>query len=187
MLLRNKRSVLGFALMGLVAAVLVAPATASAQDGDRRDRGDRADDRNDDDRRDRGDRSDYRNDDRRRDDRSAHRGNDDRDRRDHRDADRNRGHDDHDKYKGKQKHASHKGHGNGPSQHKYRYNDHRPAHSYRQAAAHSHGSPYYCKPCNHRFESRVGFNSHLGGRHHIPPWRMPFVIVHHTFGWIFFG
>lgn len=148
MLLRNKRTVLGFALTGLAAVMLTVPATAFAGDESRRDR------------------TDHRDDDGRR--------GDDHGRAGHRDGD----HANHRRY------ASYTGHN---ESYKYRYNNHRPAHSYRHASAKKHGSPFYCKPCNHRFESRVGFNNHLGGHHHIAPWRLPFVVVHHTLGWVFFG
>ena len=46
---------------------------------------------------------------------------------------------------------------------------------------------YYCKPCGHRFHSRRKFHDHLHHHHHIPLWKLPFVIIHTTLGWIFHG
>lgn len=50
---------------------------------------------------------------------------------------------------------------------------------------------YYCASCRHRFHARRAFNRHLHHRHHIPLWKIPFVIVHGAVhgivGWIFYG
>jgi len=165
--------VLGFALTGLAAAMLTIPATAFAGHDERRSR---TEDRDGD----RDDRADHRD----RDGDRAHQRDSDRDhRRDSRyTTDRNRH-----RHSQKARHHNH-GHKYGHS-YKARYDrhNHRPAHSYRQASAKRHNAPYRCEPCNRRFNSRSGFHGHLSGNHHIPPWRLPFVIVHHTLGWVFFG
>ena len=162
MLLRKNRTMLGIALTSLAAVMLTVPATAFADHGDRRTRSD-------------------------------HRGDDDRHRDHARDSDRG----DHDHYR-KQDRRNHyrnrsfavakRGHGVVRRSHHRHYrhpsNGYPPPHS---AAYKKHKSPYYCKPCNHRFSSRSGFHGHLSGHHHVPPWRLPAVIVHHTLGWVFFG
>jgi len=168
MLLRNKRTILGFALMSLAAVMLTVPATAFARGDDRRDR------------------SDYRSDDGRRgdrDDRADHR-EDDRDHRDARHTKRGQKYEKQTRHD--HRHGRHGKHGHGPAFRPPGY-DHRPAHSFRHAAAHRHASTYYCKPCNNRFKNRSGLHAHLSGHHHIPPWRLPFVVVHNTLGWVFFG
>jgi hypothetical protein len=50
-----------------------------------------------------------------------------------------------------------------------------------------HQAVYTCGPCSHRFDSRRAFHRHLRHQHHVAPWVLPFVIVHHTLGWIFYG
>ncbi len=51
---------------------------------------------------------------------------------------------------------------------------------------HEHGR-YYCAPCRHAFRSRHTFHDHLHDHHHVPLWRLPFVIVHSALGWVFYG
>jgi len=46
---------------------------------------------------------------------------------------------------------------------------------------------YYCEPCNHGFHTRGDFHAHLVGHHHVSPLLLPFLIVQHAFGWIFYG
>ncbi|MBW2240623.1 MAG: hypothetical protein JRH01_01440 [Deltaproteobacteria bacterium] len=65
--------------------------------------------------------------------------------------------------------------------HGYR-NDHRGQDRYERRR-----DSYTCEPCGHRFESRSRFHRHLSGHHHIPLFALPFVIVRHTLGWIFYG
>jgi hypothetical protein len=48
-------------------------------------------------------------------------------------------------------------------------------------------SSYYCAPCDHGFYSRRAFHSHLSGNHHVAPWLLPFAIIEHALGWIFYG
>jgi hypothetical protein len=54
-------------------------------------------------------------------------------------------------------------------------------------AHHGHEKSYYCRPCGHRFRASHRFQRHLIHHHHVPPWRLSFAIVHHAWGWIFFG
>ena len=59
-------------------------------------------------------------------------------------------------------------------------------------ASRSHrGSVYYCAACRHRFDSRGRFYHHLQQHHHIPPWQIPWVVVHGLvhggLGWVFHG
>jgi hypothetical protein len=48
-------------------------------------------------------------------------------------------------------------------------------------------SVYSCRPCSQRFETRRAFRAHLRHHHHVASWAMPFVVVHHALGWIFYG
>ena len=50
-----------------------------------------------------------------------------------------------------------------------------------------HRAEYRCEPCSKRFSKRSGFHRHLTSHHHVPTWRLPFVVVHHALGWIFYG
>ena len=59
-----------------------------------------------------------------------------------------------------------------------------------RAAARFHGRQqvvYTCRPCSHRFESQRAFQRHLRSHHHVAVWALPFVVVHHALGWIFYG
>ena len=66
--------------------------------------------------------------------------------------------------------------------------------SYRGVPRYYHGHRargYYCAACRHGYDSRSSFHDHLIGHHHIPVWRLPFVIVHGMIGgvlsWVFYG
>lgn len=59
-------------------------------------------------------------------------------------------------------------------------------------SGHRHGNhvrrtAYACAPCRHRYRDYGAFTRHLHHHHHVPFWRMPFVIVHAAVGWIFYG
>ena len=88
----------------------------------------------------------------------------------------------------------------GYREHRGRHHDHyradrgRRHDHYRGAsgASRSHrGSVYYCAACRHRFDSRGRFYHHLQQHHHIPPWQLPWVVVHGLvhggLGWVFHG
>ncbi len=96
----------------------------------------------------------------------------------------------------------------GYSQRVDRHDDHRrhdrrhPRRHYRRSYRHSRGYPvysysgyssraYYCGPCNHRFSNYNALSHHVHRVHHIPLWRLPFVIVdsvfHNIVGFIFHG
>ena len=66
--------------------------------------------------------------------------------------------------------------------HDYRHDNHRGHDRYERRR-----DSYTCEPCGHRFQSRKRFHRHLSGHHHIPLFALPFVIVKHTLGWIFYG
>ena len=55
----------------------------------------------------------------------------------------------------------------------------------------NHEAGYYCGPCNQRFGSYDGLSNHVHHRHHVPLWKLPFVIIdsvlHGVVGWIFHG
>jgi hypothetical protein len=53
--------------------------------------------------------------------------------------------------------------------------------------SHHAKSRYYCAACDHGFYSRSAFHSHLSGHHYVAPWLLPFAIIEHTLGWIFYG
>jgi len=61
----------------------------------------------------------------------------------------------------------------------------RNAYAHQRAA--QHRAEYRCEPCSKRFSKRSGFQRHLTDHHHVPVWRLPFVVVHHALGWIFYG
>jgi hypothetical protein len=46
---------------------------------------------------------------------------------------------------------------------------------------------YHCAPCRHRFHDYDAFTRHVHHHHHVPFWRIPFVMVEAAFGWIFYG
>ncbi len=91
------------------------------------------------------------------------------------------------------RHGDHDRHDRHVRSHRHRYDRghlHRrhhgpPAHA-RVVRVHDHGK-YYCKPCRHYFKKRHAFHDHLHDHHHVPLWRLPFVIVHSAIGWIFYG
>ncbi len=87
-------------------------------------------------------------------------------------------------------HNRHPRHHNWYDSHGYQYGHHSRyggARVYQYYRADYRQERYYCAPCNHYFDSRPNFHSHLNQRHHIPLWKIPFVIVHSTLGWIFHG
>jgi len=182
MLLRNERSILGFVLTGLAAAMLTLPAQALAADGHRRDRGDRHEHRD-------GDR-DHRDHDRHYRDGDRDRDHRDRDQRHHASQRRWNGHDARDSGRGhKYGHAKQR-HVRKAHKHAHKAHGHK-SYSYRDHGHRGHGNyarnPYYCEPCSRRFAGQSHFHRHLSGHHHIAPWRLPSLVVHHTLGWVFFG
>jgi len=159
MLLHTRRPIFAIALMGLAAALLTLPSTASADRADRRTRAENGDRRD-------GQREDQRAD-RRSDQRADHRSDQRADRRsDYRSGHRDRG--------------LHRGH-------RHHYKARRGAHVKHVSQQRHHEAPFYCKPCRHRFASRDGFRRHLHHHHRVPLWRLSRAIVHHTLGWVFFG
>ena len=61
-----------------------------------------------------------------------------------------------------------------------------------QGHHHGHGhqarqASYHCAPCRHRFHDYGAFQQHVHHHHHVPFWRVPFVMVEVAFGWIFYG
>ncbi len=65
-------------------------------------------------------------------------------------------------------------------------------HGYSGYSGYAHREPaYYCAPCSHRFGSYDALSRHVHHRHHVPLWKLPFVIVDSVlggiFGWIFHG
>lgn len=46
---------------------------------------------------------------------------------------------------------------------------------------------YRCAPCGHVFHSHASFYRHLHYHHHVALWEIPFLVVHTTIGWIFYG
>ena len=72
----------------------------------------------------------------------------------------------------------------------YRADDRRHDRRYHRANHHRlahHEAAYTCRPCNHRFDSRDAFHRHLSHHHHVQHWVLPFVVVRHALGWIFYG
>ena len=49
----------------------------------------------------------------------------------------------------------------------------------------AHRASFYCERCHHGFERRRAFHRHLHHAHGIPFARLPFVVVHTHFGWVF--
>ena len=79
-----------------------------------------------------------------------------------------------------------------------RYSHYRPRRYYRSGHRYSHGYghrrrygdrhvEYRCAVCRHSYHDYGVFRGHLHDHHHIPIWRIPHVIVHTFFGWIFYG
>ena len=50
-----------------------------------------------------------------------------------------------------------------------------------------HHAKFQCRACNHRFRYQRDFYDHVHHRHHVPFWRIPFLLVHTSFGWNFYG
>lgn len=44
-----------------------------------------------------------------------------------------------------------------------------------------------CAPCRHRWTDYAAFAHHLEHHHHVPPWRIPALIVERGCGWVFYG
>jgi len=56
------------------------------------------------------------------------------------------------------------------------------------AAPYAHAAVVYrCAPCGHVFHSHASFYHHIHHYHHVALWEIPFLIVHTTIGWIFYG
>lgn len=63
-----------------------------------------------------------------------------------------------------------------------------PHRSWRRARhRHEHRASYYCARCHHDFHRRHRFFEHLHHGHYVPWTRLPFVVVHTWFGWMFYG
>lgn len=88
-------------------------------------------------------------------------------------------------------HRDYRGHGSSAHrghQRDYRHDAFNQHNRYsRYNRGHHKRSSYYCAPCDHGFNSRSDFHSHLSGHHYIAPWLIPFAIIQHTLGWIFYG
>jgi hypothetical protein len=52
---------------------------------------------------------------------------------------------------------------------------------------HARAASYYCARCHHGFHRQRAFHRHLHRDHAVPFARLPFVIVHTSFGWVFGG
>jgi hypothetical protein len=78
----------------------------------------------------------------------------------------------------------HRGHSLAPRSHRHRHGVYRVDHFARR---HHRADRHYCKPCRRHFDGRHGFDRHLRHRHHVPHWRLPFVMIHGAFGWVFYG
>jgi uncharacterized C2H2 Zn-finger protein len=52
---------------------------------------------------------------------------------------------------------------------------------------HARATSYYCERCHHGFRRRRAFHRHLHHAHAVPFARLPFVLVHTSFGWVFGG
>ena len=50
-----------------------------------------------------------------------------------------------------------------------------------------HHVKFHCRACNHTFRYQRGFYDHVHHRHHVPFWRIPFLLGYANFGWIFHG
>ena len=101
-----------------------------------------------------------------------------RDRHDHRDHyDRRDRRDRHDRYD-----RRHRGDRHDRYERRHRHERHRRAEhrEYRRER-------FRCEPCGHGFHSRHKFHRHLSHQHRIPFWALPFVVVHSTIGWVFYG
>jgi hypothetical protein len=76
--------------------------------------------------------------------------------------------------------------------HDSRWGHHRP----RPYPVHVHGAScshdrsdygYYCQPCGHRYDSLGRLHYHVSHAHHIPFWRLPFVIFAKAMGFYYYG
>lgn len=50
-----------------------------------------------------------------------------------------------------------------------------------------HYAKFQCRTCNQTFRHQRHFYDHVHQRHHVPFWRIPFLLVHASAGWIFYG
>ena len=50
-----------------------------------------------------------------------------------------------------------------------------------------HHAKFQCRACNHAFRNQRDFYDHVHQRHHVPLWRIPFLLLHASAGWIFYG
>jgi hypothetical protein len=60
-------------------------------------------------------------------------------------------------------------------------------HRHQRHGRHQQRARYDCRPCSRQFQSGWSFRRHVQHHHRVAPWRLPFVIVHHSLGWIFYG
>ncbi len=113
------------------------------------------------------------------------------------DHQRNRRHDRHDGYGQRHNgHDDHRRHNKRRHHRRKAYRHHRGypvyAHNSYSRGHYRHSEPaYYCGPCNQRFSDYDALSGHVHRVHHIPIWRLPFVIVDsvlgNVFGFIFHG
>ena len=75
--------------------------------------------------------------------------------------------------------------------HSYRHQRGYPVYVHGSQRYAHHEAGYYCGPCSHRFGSYAALSHHVHDRHHVPLWKLPFVIVDSIVGgalrWIFHG
>ena len=70
--------------------------------------------------------------------------------------------------------------------HRYGMHAYRPAAPGPRVVVHRH-APFTCRTCAQHFRNRARLRRHLHRHHHVPRWRLPSVIRHHTFGAFFHG
>jgi len=99
------------------------------------------------------------------------------------------GHEKRDRHRGYSWHAEHdRGHHRDHhGRYDRRYARHVAKHFRQAARREARIHRYTCRPCNHRFGDRGDFHRHLIFKHQISPWRLSFVVTHHSLGWIFYG
>jgi len=79
--------------------------------------------------------------------------------------------------------------------HARRHGHHYRHHAKRQHTPHyaqgvkytKHYAMFQCRACNHAFRYQRDFYDHVHQRHHVPFWRIPFLLLHASTGWIFYG
>ncbi len=98
----------------------------------------------------------------------------------------------HEKWDRHHRHCQHADHDRDHHRDRYgRYDDryvrHLATHIRRASVREARIHRYTCGPCNYRFADRGDFHRHLIFKHQISPLRLPFVVIHHSLGWIFYG